>query len=375
MKTRYTPTRFSNPLRNASSLLAVLGMVSLSSCAREDDALQSQIIETRAAMEQRNRELEQTQSQLNDLKEKMQRMSGASASSDEVARLKARNAELEDQLNAARKQTSAPDAPVKFDMDAIASRLEDDLTRKAKQLRELVQKQTPGGRVDEISLKSIEYPRELLVTFNSAITFNILSEGGQKLRLVFPVTADLGGTWKLPAPAEVQAAYVQAQSQPAGASPSNSGAAWAGAGSEIAPTASPTPASAPTPAAQTHVAASAPAASAPQAPASSGGHSGMRQVDANTFVFSWGDSRGGGGGGAQPQAQAPRPAAQPTAPAPASTPVQGNTPIANFTPPGPGGAAPAAAPAAPSRGAAPAAATPPPAAVMPVQQDITIRFD
>ncbi|WP_009965724.1 hypothetical protein [Verrucomicrobium spinosum] len=355
-------------MRNASSLLAVLGMVSLSSCAREDDALQSQIIETRAAMEQRNRELEQTQSQLNELKEKMQRMSGASASSDEVARLKARNAELEDQLAAARKQTSTSDAPAKFDMDAIASRLEDDLTRKAKQLRELVQKQTPGGRVDEISLKSIEYPRELLVTFNSAITFNILSEGGQKLRLVFPVTADLGGTWKLPAPAEVQAAYVQAQSQPAGSS--SSGAAWAGAGSEIAPNESPTPASTPTPAAPPQVAASAPAPSAPQAPASSGGHSGMRQVDANTFVFSWGDSRGGG---AQPQAQAPRPAAQPTAPAPA--PVQGNTPIANFTPPGPGGSAPAPAPAAPSRGAAPAAATPPPAAVMPVQQDITIRFD
>lgn len=363
MKTRYTPTRFSNPLRNASSLLAVLGMVSLSSCAREDDALQSQIIETRAAMEQRNRELEQTQSQLNDLKEKMQRMSGASASSDEVARLKARNTELEDQLAAARKQTSTADAPVKFDMDAIASKLEDDLTRKAKQLRELVQKQTPGGRVDEISLKSIEYPRELLVTFNSAITFNILAESGEKMRLVFPVTADLGGTWKLPAPAEVQAAYVQAKSQPAGAGASSSGAAWAGAGSEIAPSSSPAPAS--TPAAAPHV-----AASAPQAPASSGGQTGMRQVDANTFVFSWGDSRGGGG---QAQPQPPRPAAQPTAPAPA--PVQGNTPIANFTPPGPGGAAPAPAPAAPSRGAAPAAATPPPAAVMPVQQDITIRFD
>lgn len=370
MKTRYTPTRFSNPLRNASSLLAVLGMVSLSSCAREDDALQSQIIETRAAMEQRNRELEQTQSQLNELKEKMQRMSGASASSDEVARLKARNTELEDQLAAARKQTSTADAPVKFDMDAIASKLEDDLTRKAKQLRELVQKQTPGGRVDEISLKSIEYPRELLVTFNSAITFNILAESGQKMRLVFPVTADLGGTWKLPAPAEVQAAYVQAKSQPAGAGAGSGGAAWAGAGSEIAPSSSPAPAS--TPAAAPHVAASTPAASAPQAPVSSGGQTGMRQVDANTFVFSWGDSRGGGGQ-AQPQAQAPRPAAQPTAPAPAS--VQGNTPIANFTPPGPGGAAPAPAPAAPSRGAAPAAATPPPAAVMPVQQDITIRFD
>lgn len=371
MKTRYTPARFSIPLRHASSLLAVLGTVALSSCAREDDALQSQIIETRAAMEQRSRELEQTQAQLNELKEKMQRMGGASASSDEVARLKARNAELEDQLAAARKQTSTADAPAKFDMDAIASRLEDDLTRKAKQLRELVQKQTPGGRVDEISLKSIEYPRELLATFNSAITFNILAESGQKLRLVFPVTADLGGAWKLPAPAEVQAAYVQAQSQPAGASPGNSGAAWAGAGSEIAPSSSPAPAS--TQAAAPHVAASAPAPSAPQAPASSGAQSGMRQVDANTFVFSWGDSRGGGGGQAQPQAQAPRPAAQPAAPAPA--PVQGNTPIANFTPPGPGGAAPAPAPAAPSRGAAPAAATPPPAAVMPVQQDITIRFD
>lgn len=366
MKTRYTPARFSNPLRHASSLLAVLGTVALSSCAREDDALQSQIIETRAAMEQRSRELEQTQAQLNELKEKMQRMGGASSSSDEVARLKARNAELEDQLAAARKQTSTSDAPAKFDMDAIASRLEDDLTRKAKQLRELVQKQTPGGRVDEISLKSIEYPRELLATFNSAITFNILAESGEKLRLVFPVTADLGGAWKLPAPAEVQAAYVQAKSQPAGAGAGNSsGAAWAGAGSEIAPSSSPAPAAPP------QVAASAPAHSATQAPASSGGQTGMRQVDANTFVFSWGDSRGGGQ--AQPQPQAPRPAAQPAASAPA--PVQGNTPIANFTPPGPGGAAPAPAPAAPSRGAAPAAATPPPAAVMPVQQDITIRFD
>lgn len=341
MKTRHPSPRFSSHLRRFRPALAGLAAVALASCMREDDVLQTQLIEARAAMEQRGRELDQTQAQLNELKEKMQRLGGASASADELARLKARNAELEDQLAAARQQAATPDAPAKFDLDVMANRLEEDLTRKAKQLRELVQKQTPGGRVDEISLKSIDYPRELLATFNSAITFNILAENGQRLRLMFPVTADLGGAWKLPSPAEVQAAYQQAQSQPAQPAP-----APALASSDTPPSAA-VPQAAPSP---------APASD------SSGSVSGMRQLDANTFVFNWGD--GPAAAPARPAAPAPQAAvSSPAAPAP----------IANFTPGAAPSPAPApAAPVAPSRPAAPAAA---PAPVMPVQQDITIRFD
>ncbi|MEZ0389662.1 MAG: hypothetical protein ACAI34_21465 [Verrucomicrobium sp.] len=385
MKTRISTPPFSRHHLTFFIATAALGLTFLPSCSKEDDALQTQIIETRAVMEQRSKELEQTQAQLSELKEKMQKLSSssgssspvsASGSSDEVARLKARNAELESQLAAARQQAASAsgssDTPPKFDLDAVASKLEDDLTRKAKQLRELVQKQTPGSRVDEISLKAIEYPQQLLATFNSAITFNILAENGQKLRLMFPVTADLGGTWKLPPPAEVQAAYQQAQTQPQGmastqpeAAPSpapaaSSGSAISSVGGSLAHNAA---SNAP----QTQRA----TAPAPAPAANSGGSTGMRQVDANTFVFSWGDAPARSGG--QPAAQAapaPRPAAP--APAPAPAPAQNNTPIANFTPPGPGGAAPAAP--APARGGA-APTAPVPAAVMPVQQDITIRFD
>jgi hypothetical protein len=339
-------------------VLTALVFSTLTSCVKEDDVLQTQIIELRAALDLRTKELEESRSQLSEVKEKMQRLGGVAASDQDTAKLKVRVTELEDQLAAARSQPSstagAAAAVPTIDMDAMASRLEDDLTRKAKQLRELVQKQTPGGRVDEISLKAIDYPAELAALFNSAITFNILAENGQRLRLMFPVTADLGGTWLLPTPAEVQAAYRQAQTQPAGmaAAPSAPQGGNVGGGlAQTAASASPQTPSTPAP--------------APAAP--SGGGGGMRQVDANTFVFDWGDARSRG---AAPVAAPAAPAAGPST-APFAAPVPAPA-VASQAPAPMAPAAPAAAPSAPAPAPAPAA---PPAPVMPVQQDITIRFD
>lgn len=351
MKTRNFPTALSSLSQGPAAVLTALALVTFTSCVKEDDVLQTQIIELRSALEQRTKELEESRSQLGEVKEKMQRLGGVAASDKDTAQLKVRVTELEEQLALTRSQASsaagAAAAAPTIDMDAMASRLEDDLTRKAKQLRELVQKQTPGGRVDEISLKAIDYPAELTALFNSAITFNILAESGQRLRLMFPVTADLGGTWQLPTPAEVQTAYQQAKTQPAGVAAAPSAGQGGNVGGGLVQTAASTSSQVP---------------SAP-APAPAGG-SGMRQVDANTFVFDWGDARSRGAAPAAASAPAAPPSSAP-APAPVSVPV-----VASQAPAPTAPSAPAAAPPAPAP--APAA---PPAPVMPVQQDITIRFD
>lgn len=317
------------------------------SCFKEDEELQRQLIELRASLDAKTKAAEEADSKVSELQGKLQR-TGGGASSEELSKAKATIAELTKQLEAAKAAAGSGGSPFKIDMDAMASKLEEDLTRKAKQLRELVQGQIPSGRIDEISLKSIDYPPQLVTPFSSAITFNVLTDGGQNLRLMFPVTADLGGSWKLPTVADVQTAYKLAKETPLVAA---------------APTPAPAPAPGPGGAAPTPQPQAQPQ---PQA----GGGGGMRQIDANTFAFDWGDGASGGARPAQPQVQAPAP--QPQAP------QQPPGVMSNFTPPAPGGAAPGPAPS-PAPGAAPAAppaapSVPPP--VMPTAgPDKIIRFD
>lgn len=296
--------------------MAALAAMGLSSCSQEDAALQTQLVEARALLDAKVKALDKAEADL----AKFENKSGPGISSEEIAKLKARNHELEDQLAAARAQNSAGSAPPKFDMEAMAAKLEDDLTVKAKQLRELLQKQTSTGKVDEISLKAITYPAEIVTPFSSSITFSMIMEDGKNIRLMFPVTADLSGVWKLPGPDAVQKAFEQAQRQP----------------QQLAT--NPPAGSGPAPQSQ-----SAPAGS-------SGGGASMRQVDGNTFVFNWGDG--------PPPAVAPAPAQPRQAPTP-------------NTPPAPVASAPqSTAPPAPQQ---PAAAVPAP--VMPVQRDVVIKFD
>ncbi|WP_206026169.1 hypothetical protein [Roseimicrobium sp. ORNL1] len=334
------------------------------SCFQGDEELQRQLIEMRAALDSKDKAVEKVQAELAALQSKSQGSSNTSssssgASSEELARAKQTIDDLKRQLESAKAAAAAGSvstggAPLKIDMDAIADKLEEDLTRKAKQLRELVQSQIPASRIDEISLKSIEYPPQLVTPFSSAITFNVVADNGNRLRLQFPVSADLGGTWKLPSAADVQTAYKAAKDNPQGLA------------GNTAPTQPQTQAqTGGVPVQQPNVGGGVP----PQQPTAGHG-GGMRQVDANTFAFDWGDGASAAPRQQQPQAQA-QPQPQPQAPQPSSG---GPAVISNFNPASPGGSsAPAApAPAAPS---APAAAPSVPAPVMPVVGDRVIRFD
>jgi len=318
MKTKHHKASVATMQRTALFVLTSIALTGLPSCSQEDAALQVQLVETRSALDAKSKALEKAEADL----AKAQNRSGTSVSSEEVAKIKARNSELEDQLAAVRAQASESGGSPKFDMDAMAAKLEDDLTVKAKQLRELIQKQATTGKVDEISLKAITYPSEIVTPFSSSITFSMIMDGGKNLRLMFPVTADLGGVWKLPTAGDVQKAFEQAQTQPqqVAAAPA---ATVNGAGGSFPP------------------------APATAAPAASGGAS-MRQVDGNTFAFNWGDTPAGASAApAQPRQAAPAPAA--------AYALQQ-----------------AAAPAAAPQPAAPASV---PAAVMPVQRDVVIKFD
>lgn len=351
--------------QRALCMAGALGLLSLPSCFQGDEELQRQLIEMRAALDAKDKAVEKVQAELADLQSKAQRSSSSTtsgASSEELAKAKQTIEDLKRQLDTAKAaassvSVSAGGTPLKIDMDAMADKLEEDLTRKAKQLRELVQSQISAGRIDEISLKSIEYPPQLVTPFSSAITFNVVADNGNRLRLQFPVSADLGGTWKLPSAADVQTAYKAAKDNPQGLA------------GNTAPT---------QPQAQTQTGGTptqqpnAGGGVQPQQPGyGPAGGGGMRQVDANTFAFDWGDGAGAAPRQQQPQAQAQP---QPQAPQPSSG---GPAVISNFTPPGAGGSGGPAAPA-PSPGpapSAPAAAPAVPAPVMPVVGDRVIRFD
>ena len=331
--------------RVANTALVVLAVtLGMSSCAREDEELQRQLIELRATMDSKNKSVEQLQAQITDLQNQKQRasVSTSGASSEELAKARVRIAELEQRLAELTANPTATPQIGKIDMDAMAGKLEEDLTRKAKQLRELVQKQSPSSRIDEISLKTIEYPPQLVTPFTSAITFTVTVGNSTPMRLMFPVTADLGGSWKLPTPDEIQKAYKAAQEQPQGIA-ANGGSA----GSSGQP------------------AYNNGGGGAPTGQAGSAAGPSMTQRADGVFVFDWGD----GPSAAQQPRQAPP--QQAYAPAPAAG---GSQTFNNFTPPGSQPAAPAPAAPQPPPAAAPQAPSVP-APVMPVVGDRVIRFN
>lgn len=312
-----------------------------SSCTREDEELQSQLIEVRAALDSKTKSLEQLQSQMAELQSQKQHSS--SGSGEELAKAKSRITELTSQLETAKAQSGSPATtlqPMKLDLDVMAEKLEEDLDHKSRQLRDLVKKQAPDCRIATMTRKAVEFPPQLITPFSTTIALSVETGQGRQLNLVFPVTADLSGSWKLPTPDQVQSALRQAET-----------------GNVPVPGVASTNPSTPQSAGQQSTA--APGGNMPR----------VRQIDANTFYMDpWGDAAGGN---AQASAQAPR-APQPALGAPQT--------FNNFTPPGqtapqpqqpaaPGPAAPA--PAAPQAPQAPS--VPPP--VMPVVGDRIIRFN
>ena len=273
---------------------AALGAaVFLCGCMKGDEELQRQLVATRTALEAKTKALDQAQSQAAD-----------------SAKDNARVSELEQQLAAALLQPAAPGAPQKLDLDALKDKLEADLTSKARQLRELVLKQTGAVRIDEISIKGIDYPPQIITPFRSAITFALSGDGGQAILLMFPVTADLNGSWKLPGPDKVQQAYKEAKNVIA----SNARAAVNAESNPLSPSQGPT--------------------------APSTGTAGFRQIDPNTYLFDFGDKRGPAATPGLPQS-----------PVPSAPPSQSSA-----SPPNP----------------QPSVTVPSP--IMPVQRDIIIKF-
>jgi hypothetical protein len=314
-------------------VIALGVVILLGGCAKEDEELQRQLVETRAALTAKTKALEQAESQRTSQPPPPAPAPPSAESTAELAKARSRIAELESQLAAAQQQAPAPAAPAKLDMDALKDKLEGDLTNKAKVLRELLLKQAGVAHIDEIGIRGIEYPPEIIAPFRSAITFALSASDGRQLRLVFPVTADLEGSWSLPGPDKVQQAYKQVKDAPP-AAPAESTVA-----------ANP---------AETARAANGPTLSSPSTAPQTPPPSGFRQIDSSTFQFDWGDGKGGAKGRSVP---APAAAATTTPSAPVVSAPQQTRP---------------AVPAAPTAPAQPEVAVPKP--VMPVQRDIIIKF-
>ena len=228
-----TPSSIHPPhLKRISSFATLAGLTALfaTSCTKEDEALQRQMAELRSSLSAKSEALEKIQSQSADLQGRLQQLEQNSSTSrpsqdppaKDTASLAALNKaqarirELEQALETARRTTPPPTeaaSNTKLDLDVMRDKLQEDLTRKARQLGETVQRQSSGSRIEEMSLKGIEYPPEVISPFRSSITL-VVASGGQKLKLVFPVTADLSGRWSLPGPDEIQKYYRQALDHP-----------------------------------------------------------------------------------------------------------------------------------------------------------------
>jgi hypothetical protein len=296
----------------------------LAGCAKQDEEMQREMVELRATVQAKNRELEDLRAKANTPPVTSPTHPPAVSEAD-MSKAKARISELEGEvakLNEQLKHPPEPEIPqaisMKFDADALKDKLEDNLTRKASELRELVLRQSGITGITEISIKRVVLPPEVISPFHSAITFTLM-DNGKPLRVQFPVTADFSGSWRLPSPDKIQQACQQAREQMAAGPPPEP---LPPSPPSVAPVAS---APAPAPAES-----SAPRPVPPQALPTSHTPS-MKRVDANTFVMDWGDKSAS------------------SAPAPSSP--------ASHAPSG--------------QGTAPAHV---PAPVMPVQRDIIIKF-
>src|SRR3954468_369092 len=133
MKTRGRNGGCAIAWRVTSVLLLIATIASLSSCGKGDEELQRQLIELRGTVEAKNKAMEQLESQVATLQSQKQpaAVSSSGASPEELAKAKARIAELEQRLATASANPAAPPQLGKLDIDEIAGKLEEDLTRKA----------------------------------------------------------------------------------------------------------------------------------------------------------------------------------------------------------------------------------------------------
>jgi len=317
--------------------LAVLMLpLILAGCLDGDAQLQQAVRDLRTEV-QRAKEANQTlAAQLGEAKTKIKEMEGkveaadgsksVAVHPDRSAELKAaleKIAELETLLSAA--ETGAkPASLTAASLRELAKELQADLMSKVNELSDLVQAKIPSADLQEVTVKRIHPPEEVASAFTSAITFTFMDGNRQPVPLRFPVQAGLDGSWRVPTVEDVQRVFngvasgeVQVSTPTPGLASSPQQGSPAGAAAGNAPTQS--------------------LAARPTFD---------KQAD-GSIVINW-DSNAVPPSGSALAPVAPTPAPTPAA----SSPAQAATP-------------PPAAPQKPSM----------PAPVMPVQQDIIVRFD
>ncbi len=249
----------------------------------------------------------------------------------------AKIASLEQELQTARAapQPAAENGTAKINADSFrefVKSMERDLLTKAGELQESVEHALPSANIQETTVKRLRLPEQLTTAFQSAVVFNITAANGEPKRLEFPVQAGLDGQWRMPGVTDVQQHLTAMAAQPQAATPT------------VASTPASAPASAFSAPANPHATSALPTA----APGSVPQPAGLPSMPGGpaTYVIQWGDT-----------APAKQPAARPQS---AATPATA--------------AAPSPSPAQPKPAPAPAPRTVP-KPLMPVQQDIQIRFE
>ncbi len=295
----------------------------LSGCLGEDEQLHRQLQDLRAELKTAEDRAAEAETKVRELSAKISETPPSAPVSEtadpvELKSARERIATLEKELAAAKASPPAATAPTQTaeSYKELAKQLQTDLMQKVSELSDQLQSQIPSADVQEVTVKRIRPPAEIATAFSSAITFTLLDPNRQPVPLSFPVQAGLDGAWKIPTVEDVKRVY----SDMARGIPQSAPALTAAAPSQGA----------------------APAAAQPTQPApapASGGASFVKQSDGSILV-NW-----DGNASAAPPAPAPSPALAPAAATPQPPPQVSQ-------------------PAQPQR-----------PAVMPVQQDIIVRFE
>lgn len=254
------------------------------------------------------------------------------AGAEATARLEAASAKiasLEKELQSARSaaQASAATSTSKGSEESFrgfVKSMEQNLLTRVNELHQSVEQALPSAIIQETTVKRLRLPEEIATAFQSAVVFNITDTKGQARRLEFPVQAGLDGQWRLPGAADVQKHIAAAATQPLTASQ------VAAAPAPVVPAAAHTPG-------DVHAPSALPQPAIANISTPGGG-------TAPTVVIQWDTSPGRAA--APPAAAAPQPVATAATPPAAAKPAPVTTPKPSV-----------------------------PKAIMPVQQDVQIRFE
>lgn len=191
-------------------LLIVLGstMLGLSACGEnEEHVLQMrQLREKLVAMEKRAAE---AAFELEAARKAPPPKDTTGDTAQKLAAAETRAAALEQELQAARKAAppptsggSTPDSVESF--KRLLKQMQADLQRKTQELADVIAQELPAANIEETTLKRLRPPAEIASAFQSAVVFTLTDASGQRRVLEFPVQAGLDGQWRMPGLADVR---------------------------------------------------------------------------------------------------------------------------------------------------------------------------